>query len=472
MDMTFGSFSFWLFLAVTWLLWALSPNLLYRRLVLAASSLIYYFLVQPAMLPLLVTLAVFTYLVGKGIQRASLPQLRQRFLWLGIGASVACLVTYKYAASMGRLGGRLAELAPGLRDSSAHYVLVLGISYYTFQAIGYLVDCYRRQAPSDLSLTDYVTYLSFFPHITAGPILRSMDFILQLRERARLAGPVLWTSLVLIIFGLFKKMVIADNLAVTVNQVYSNIAITPPVQLLVASYAYAIQIYCDFSGYTDLAIGTALLFGLTLPENFRWPYLADSIADFWNRWHISLSHWLRDYVYFSLPGLRSGRIATHRNLILTMAICGIWHGAGWTFLLWGLYHGMLLVIYRLGHPVWRKLSALPSWLSSLIAILFVQQRLQKAGVDVLETRISHLAYAPEIAAAMLQRQQAGAIIAARQRIVEGAVGMVEMALEMLSRKEIVRLDEERKAAMVSNLLVVLCGERGAQPILNTGTIHQ
>ncbi|HUS12725.1 MAG TPA: MBOAT family O-acyltransferase [Pyrinomonadaceae bacterium] len=390
MDMTFGSFSFWLFLGVTWILWALSPNLLYRRLVLAGSSLIYYFLVQPATLPLLVTLVVFTYLAGEGIQRASLPRLRQRFLGLGIGMSVSCLVAYKYASSLGRFGARLAELAPGLRDESGRYVLALGISYYTFQAIGYLIDCYRRQSPSDSSLTDYVTYLSFFPHITAGPILRSMDFLPQLRERARMASPVIWTSLVLIIFGLFKKMVIADNLAAVVDQTYSNIAATQPVQLIVASYAYAIQLYCDFSGYTDLAIGTALLFGLSLPENFRWPYLAESIVDFWNRWHISLSHWLRDYVYFSLPGLRSGKLAAHRNLIITMAICGIWHGAGWTFLIWGLYHGVLLVMYRVGQPLWRKLSALPSWLNRLVAIVFVQQLVVMGWVIFRVEKISDL----------------------------------------------------------------------------------
>lgn len=373
-SLTFDNFAFWFFLAAIWLLWRLAPTALYRRVVLAASGLTYYYLVQPGTIVLLVCLTIFTYLAGTGIQRASLPALRMRLLWLGIGASIACLIIYKYAGLMGPWGVKLAEVAPGLRDSAGQFILPLGISYYVFQSIGWLVDCYRKQAPEESRLFDYLTYLTFFPHITAGPILRSMDFLPQLRERIKLRAPILWDSLVMISFGLFKKMVIADNLAEFVNAAYSNLAAASPVQIIVATYAYAVQIYCDFSGYTDVALGAALLFGLKLPANFRWPYLAESTADFWNRWHISLSTWLRDYVYFSLPGLRSrSRWAAHRNLIITMALCGIWHGAGWTFLLWGLYHGVLLVGYRLAHPLWSKLSTLPSWLYKLCAILLVQQ---------------------------------------------------------------------------------------------------
>jgi D-alanyl-lipoteichoic acid acyltransferase DltB (MBOAT superfamily) len=374
MAITFDGFLFWIFLAAVWLLWMLSPSVAYRRALLAGSGLIYYYLVQPNTIILLVVVTVFTYLTATGIQRATLPQLRQRLLWLGIGMAAASLIVYKYAGAMGTAGVRLAEIAPGLRDEIGQFVLPLGISYYIFQAIGYLIDCYRKQAPEDSSILDYSTYLTFFPHITAGPILRSMDFLPQLRERLRLSSAMLWEGLTLITFGLFKKMVIADNLADTVNIAYGNLAGSNPVQVIIATYAYAVQIYCDFSGYTDVAIGAALLFGLKFPANFRWPYLSESIADFWNRWHISLSHWLRDYVYFSLPGLRSrSRIVPHRNMLITMALCGIWHGAGWTFLIWGLYHGVMLVSYRLLQPLWRKLQIGPGWMHRFASVLLVQQ---------------------------------------------------------------------------------------------------
>ena len=410
MAITFDSFVFWIFLAAVWLLWILSPSVVYRRALLAGSGLVYYYLVQPGSIALLLIITAFTYLAANGIQRAELPQLRLRLLWLGIGAAAASLIVYKYAGAMGAAGARLAELAPGLRDEAGQFVLPLGISYYVFQAIGYLIDCYRKQAPEDASILDYSTYLSFFPHITAGPILRSMDFLPQLRERLRLTAPLLWESLTLITFGLFKKMVIADNLADTVNIAYANLAGSNPVQVVIATYAYAVQIYCDFSGYTDVAIGAALLFGLKLPANFRWPYLSESIADFWNRWHISLSHWLRDYVYFSLPGLRSrSKLVPHRNMLITMALCGIWHGAGWTFLVWGLYHGMMLVCYRLLQPLWRKLQIGPAWLQKFAAILLVQQvvvlgwvlfRIQSIGdIRVFLSRLTDFsAYGPALQA--------------------------------------------------------------------------
>lgn len=374
LSLTFHGFLFWFFLAAVWLLWRLAPGSGYRRVVLAASGLVFYYLMQPETVVLLAAITVFTYLAGSGIQRAALPQLRQRLLWLGIGSSLACLIVYKYAGMMGSWGERLAEVAPGLRAGPGQYIVPIGISYYVFQSIGWLVDCHRGHAPDKSSLLDYTTYLTFFPHISAGPILRSMDFLPQLRERMWISSAVLWESISRIAFGLFKKLVIADNLAAPVHSVYDNLAAASPLEIIVATYAFAVQIYCDFSGYTDVALGAALLFGLKLPENFRWPYLAESIVDFWNRWHISLSTWLRDYVYFSLPGLRSGsRWAAHRNLLITMGLCGIWHGAGWTFLLWGLYHGVLLVGYRLAQPLWESLKRLPGWLTRLCAILLVQQ---------------------------------------------------------------------------------------------------
>lgn len=372
--MAFDSYPFWAFLAAGWVLFLLSPGTGFRKALLAGGSLLFYYQEQGGLVVLLLLVTVFTFLAGAGIQRATQPGWRKRFLWLGVGATILILALYKYGGLMGSAGSRLAEFIPGLTGDSGSFVLPLGISYYTIQAIGYLIDCYRRQAPERTSLLDYALFLSFFAHITAGPILRSADFLPQLRERLRLKASLLWESLLLITFGLFKKLVIADNLSMIVDAAFSNLAEASGPQILIATYAYAVQVYCDFSGYTDMAIGAGLLFGLRMPANFRWPYLAASIADFWNRWHITLSHWLRDYVYFSLPGLRSGSaLAPYRNLVITMALCGAWHGAGVTFLLWGLYHGLLLAAYRAGQPLWNGLKSRLGRLHYFGAVFFVQQ---------------------------------------------------------------------------------------------------
>lgn len=234
-------------------------------------------------------------------------------------------------------------------------VLPVGISFYTFQSMSYTIDVYRRDMKSTPSIVEFGAYLSFFPQLVAGPIERGKNLLPQFqRDRiwdADQAREGIW----LIAWGLFKKVVIADNLSILVNSVFSaydqgDTSALPEgggLLVLIAVYAFAFQIYADFSAYSDIARGTAKLMGFDLMLNFRLPYIATNPSDFWQRWHISLSSWLRDYLYIPLGGNRNGKFATYRNLWLTMLLGGLWHGANWTFVLWGFYQGMILVLYRL-----------------------------------------------------------------------------------------------------------------------------
>ncbi len=233
-------------------------------------------------------------------------------------------------------------------------LLPIGISFFTFQTLSYTVDVYRRKCAATDSLLEMATYVSFFPLLLAGPIERGSHLLPQLQKQRRLGLTDWREGLWLIVWGLYKKMVVADNLARLVSVAFAPFAAAgadlsvPPdgIRLLVVLYAYALQIYCDFSGYTDVARGAARLLGFDIMLNFNMPYLARDPSDFWRRWHISLSSWLRDYLYIPLGGNRHGTLQMYRNLMLTMLLGGLWHGAAWTFVLWGAFHGFILVAYR------------------------------------------------------------------------------------------------------------------------------
>jgi D-alanyl-lipoteichoic acid acyltransferase DltB (MBOAT superfamily) len=249
-----------------------------------------------------------------------------------------------------------------------------------------MVDCYRGHWDGG-GLFDYALHMSFFPRLTAGPIVRADEFLPQLAQRVHVNSTDLWEALVLICFGLFEKLAIADNLAVVADPVFADLH-TSGSRVLLATYAFAVQIYCDFSGYSNMAIGTARLFGYRLPVNFKWPYLSANPADFWRRWHISLSNWLRDYVYFSLPGLRSkSRIFTYRNLCVTMLACGLWHGIAWPFALWGLYHGALLSGY---YAITSRRKTAPNKLSGIRALGSVVLMQQLAVVGWILFRVNRI----------------------------------------------------------------------------------
>ncbi len=345
--MSFDAFPFWAFVLGVWLVWALVRHNGARKLLLTVASYVFYASWNVAYLPLLAGYTLLSFLAGRGLQRT-------RRLPVMIAAVAVCVAGLAYA-------------------KTRMMILPVGISFYALQAISYIVDCYRGDAGKPAGILDYALYMSFFPRLTAGPIVRADQFLPQLVKRPVVDRAALWESLVLICFGLFKKLVIADNLAAVADPVFADLH-TSPSRILLATYAFTVQIYCDFSGYTDIALGVARLFGYRLPENFNWPYLAKNPADFWRRWHISLSNWLRDYIFFSLPGQRSKRkIFSYVNFLITMLLCGLWHGVGWTFVLWGLYHGVLLAGYYAirDERATKPKSASP--VGGLLSILLMQQ---------------------------------------------------------------------------------------------------
>jgi D-alanyl-lipoteichoic acid acyltransferase DltB (MBOAT superfamily) len=231
--------------------------------------------------------------------------------------------------------------------TAQHIILPVGISFYTFQSISYAVDCHRGKARPSTDFVTFAAYLSFFPQLVAGPIERANDLLPQFEKPAVWDTPGFQRGLKLILAGLFKKVFVGDNCALVANYVFNSGAPLNAPWALLGVVAFAFQIYGDFSGYTDIARGSARLLGIRLNHNFHFPYLATSPSEFWQRWHITLSSWYRDYVYIPLGGNRGGAIATCFNLWLTMLLAGLWHGANWTFVIWGAYHGALLILYRM-----------------------------------------------------------------------------------------------------------------------------
>jgi alginate O-acetyltransferase complex protein AlgI len=243
--------------------------------------------------------------------------------------------------------------------STMSIVLPVGISFYTFEKLSYVLDVYRGKLKPCRSLLDFAVLVAFFPRLVAGPIVRPADFLPQLQKATRLSSENFVLGLRLLILGLFKKVFLADRLALFVNPVFENYAVYDSATLWLAVAAYSIQIYCDFSGYSDMAIGAARVMGYELQTNFNFPYLARNMQDFWRRWHISLSSWIRDYVYVPLGGSRGTMRRTALNTLITMFLCGLWHGAAWTFVAWGLFHGAALVCHR-GFTLDERSSRAPS----------------------------------------------------------------------------------------------------------------
>jgi D-alanyl-lipoteichoic acid acyltransferase DltB (MBOAT superfamily) len=289
------------------------------------------------------------YFVGRALARAERPSTRNALLALSIVYYLGVLALFKYwnfaADSIASLAAALGAPAS---LSRLRMVLPFGISFFTFETMSYTIDVWRRELEPAKSYVDYLLFVSFFPHLVAGPIVRPSQMLPQLAARANGDAARQARGLWRIATGLAKKIVIGDYLAqAIVNRVYATPERFTALEVLVATYAYAIQIYADFSGYTDVAIGSAALFGYVLPENFDAPYLAIDLQDFWRRWHISLSTWLRDYLYKPLGGSRGGSLATYRNLMITMVLGGLWHGASWNFVLWGALHGGALAVTRM-----------------------------------------------------------------------------------------------------------------------------
>ena len=286
----------------------------------------------------------------------------------GIVFALSALGYFKYTNffldTLGRLFGR--------EHTALHLLLPLGISFYTFSAISYIVDVHRKKTERR-SLPDVALYLSFFPKLTSGPIQRCSDFFLQMDKPRQVGWKSISVGCQIFVFGMFKKLVLADRLSVFVNQVYRSPAFFDGLTLLLAAAAYSLQLYFDFSGYSDMAIGAAEMLDIRLPRNFNLPYLSHNITEFWKRWHMTLSSWLQDYLYIPLGGSRKGKARAYLNLVLTMVIGGLWHGASWNYVLWGLINGLGLVVHKLfsGGRREKKYNLLNNTLSVLATFCFV-----------------------------------------------------------------------------------------------------
>ncbi len=313
-----------------------------QNLLLVAASAIFYGWVHQWYLILIGVTALFDWGCALGMEASTTPGRRKGFLALSLVVNFAILGVFKYFGFfMENVTALLTAI--GLMPSPwvLHIALPAGISFFTFQSASYSLDVYRRQIPACRSLLDYTLFASFFPQLVAGPIERAGHMLPQYRVKRRLDLAGIRSGLVLVLWGLFQKLVIADSAAIMANKVF---ALGDPSFPLVwgGVLAFGVQIYADFSGYTAMARGSARLLGIELCPNFNHPYLAQSPGDFWHRWHMSLGKWFRDYVYIPLGGSRTTRWLVARNVVLTFLLSGLWHGAGWNFILWGLFHGLLL----------------------------------------------------------------------------------------------------------------------------------
>jgi alginate O-acetyltransferase complex protein AlgI len=346
--MLFNSFVFWAFFLVVLCAYRLAPHTLQNRLLLVASYVFYGYW-DWRFLSLILFSTVTDFFIARALEdSASNQQQRRTLLGLSVTVNLGLLGFFKY---YGFFAEEMNDLLLSLGFNSylplLELVLPVGISFYTFQTISYTVDVYRGQTRPTRSFLDFALYVSFFPQLVAGPIERSHRLLPQVEQPRSVTRENVREGLYHIVFGLFKKVVVADNMAIIANDVFSQpVNELTAAQVLLGTYAFAFQIYGDFSGYSSIAQGLARLLGFRLMWNFRMPYLATSPSDFWQRWHISLSSWLRDYLYIPLGGNRGGLAATLRNLSLTMLLGGLWHGANWTFLAWGGLHGLILVVYR------------------------------------------------------------------------------------------------------------------------------
>ncbi|QDU66032.1 MBOAT family O-acyltransferase [Engelhardtia mirabilis] len=348
--MLFDSYPFALFIAAVWTVyWLLSGTKHARIWWLLAASYFFYGWWDPRFLALIAASTLLDFVVGQALHGAQDQRRRRMLVGISLAGNLGALGFFKYWGFFTREAARMIEsLGFEAHLPTLQVILPVGISFYTFQTLSYTLDIYRRQLEPERDFGRFALFVAFFPQLVAGPIVRARDFLPQMRTRPVLTAPAFESGLALFFWGLVKKVVIADYLGGTlVDDFWNDPTSYGGLASVLGIWAYALQIYGDFSGYSDCAIGLARMLGFELCENFDKPYCATSPRDFWRRWHISLSTWLRDYLYISLGGNRGGPWFTYRNLALTMLLGGLWHGASWMFVIWGAYQGLLLIVDRL-----------------------------------------------------------------------------------------------------------------------------
>jgi D-alanyl-lipoteichoic acid acyltransferase DltB (MBOAT superfamily) len=356
--MWFNSFSFlWFFPLVLAVYYAI-PAWRGRKFFLLVASYFFYACWNPPFVLLLIGSSAWDYTVGRGLEIARSPLRRKLLVAASCITNFGVLVVFKYSGLLLTTWQQLCRVAglpwPATPAWVTHVVLPVGISFYTFHGVSYVIDVYRGRVEPEHSLLDFMLFVAFFPQLVAGPILRAWYFVPQLHTKRENRQLDWLRGGYLIVLGLFQKMALADNIAPLANLVFDNPGKCNTAELWLGTYAFAFQIYFDFAGYSNIAIGCARLLGFEIPENFRVPYIAAGFREFWRRWHISLSTWLRDYLYIPLGGNRGSTLLTIRNLFIVMALGGLWHGANWTFVVWGVLHGAYLAAEHLLQPLLRR----------------------------------------------------------------------------------------------------------------------
>lgn len=348
--MSFDSVTFWLFFAVAWGVWRFAPFGVAKTLT-CLLSLCFYAWWRLEYVPLILFSAIVDYQVGGRLVQESIPWRRRAWLIVSLTLNLGLLAFFKYTPLVVRTVAPWLQEAGAFREAPtlSDWVVPVGISFYTFQTLSYTIDLYRRRIDRAQSFRDFLLYVAFFPQLVAGPIVRASELLPQFLKRKRLSPEHVQQGLYCVITGLCMKMVVADGIATPVNMLFDKAgeaAQASVAQTWIAVTGFSVQIYADFAGYSRIAIGLALLMGLRFPQNFNYPYISQSLSEFWTRWHITLSQWLRDYLYIPLGGNKRGPSRTYVNLMITMLLGGLWHGAAWTFVAWGLWHGVGLAIER------------------------------------------------------------------------------------------------------------------------------
>lgn len=372
--MLFNSFQFiFVFLPIALLGYYLIGNKKSQLWFLFSSSLFFYAYWSHTYVFLLLFTVVLDFYIGQLLFRCQDDRKRKALLLTSVIANLSVLGLFKYYNFfIGSVNGAFSYF--GSQASLPHLDLILpiGVSFYTFQSMSYVIDVYRRSASSHGSLLEFSSYVTLFPHQISGPLVRHNSIVPQLEniETYLFKYPNFWKGICFFVFGLAKKMLIADRLAEAIDPIIGNMVVASNLEAFFAMIGYTIQLYFDFSGYSDMAVGLGLMMNIQFPANFNSPYKSRSITEFWKRWHITLSSWLRDYLYISLGGNRKGVLFTYRNLLLTMAIGGLWHGANWTFLVWGTMHGAALAIERWckDHNVDLIKSSALKWISTFLFV--------------------------------------------------------------------------------------------------------
>lgn len=345
--MLFNSFVFFVFLGIILPIFYMLPSKRMKNLFLLASSYIFYGYWDWRFCGLLAFSTIIDFYLGKKIHQSEDETFRKRLLQVSLFSNLGVLAIFKYFNFfIETFEGAAASLGYHLDYLHLNILLPVGISFYTFQTLSYTIDIYRRRLDASRNFIDFALFVAFFPQLVAGPIERAKALLPQLAVKLKPTKDQVQQGIVLIVTGLFRKVIIGDTSGRIVDRVFGDVGMHTSDELLFALLLFSVQIYADFSGYSHIARGTAKLLGVELMKNFEQPYLSRNITEFWRRWHISLSSWLKDYLYISLGGNRGGINKTYRNLFITMLLGGLWHGASWNFVIWGGLHGIYLAIHK------------------------------------------------------------------------------------------------------------------------------